>query len=93
MPPINRSLGRNVHIYDAKHPNTILGGLVLTNSITNGNFYSMVEILIIFTSTFLLRDEGGAEIKKDDRPLQPGKYYIVATGKFFFYNTLLSFSS
>jgi len=84
MPPINRSLGRNVHIYDDKHPDSVIGGLVLTNGITNGNFYSMVEILIIFTSAFLLRDEGGVELKKDNRPLQPGKYYIVATGKIFF---------
>jgi len=83
MPPLNRSLGRNVHIYDAKHPDSVIGGLVLTNGVTNDNFYSMVEILIVFTSTFLLRDEGGAEIKKDNDPLQPGKYYIIATGKFF----------
>ena len=84
MSPNNRSVGRNVHIYDAKHPDSVIGGLLLTNGVTNGNFYSMVEILIVFTSTFLLRDEGGAEIKKDNDPLQPGKYYIVATGKFFF---------
>ena len=93
MPPINRSLGRNVHIYDAKHADSVIGGLVLTNGVTNDNFYSMIEILIIFTSAFLLRDEGGAEIKKDNDPLQPGKYYIVAAGKVFFRNTLLSFRS
>ena len=93
MPPTNRSLGRNVHIYDAKHPDSVIGGLVLTNGVTNDNFYSMIEILIIFTSAFLLRDEGGTEIKKDNRPLQLGKYYIVATGKFFSCSTLLSFSS
>ena len=28
--------------------------------------------------------EGGVELKKDNRPLQPGKYYIIATGKIFF---------
>jgi hypothetical protein len=82
MPPLNRSEGRNVHIYDANDPTAELGGLVLTNGVTNANFYSMVEILVIFTSTFFLRDEGGTEIKKDNHPLQPGKYYIVATSKF-----------
>jgi hypothetical protein len=87
MPPIDRSFGRNVHIYDANSPNTVLGGLVLTNGVTNGNFYLMVKILIIFTSAFLLRDEAGTEIKKDDRPLQLGKYYIVTTGELFLYNT------
>jgi hypothetical protein len=40
----------------------------------------MVEILVIFASTFFLRDENGKKVEKDDDPLQPGKYYIVATG-------------
>ena len=48
MPPINRSAGRNVHIYDANDPTAVLGGLILVNGVTNANFYSMVEILIIF---------------------------------------------
>jgi hypothetical protein len=83
MAPINRSEGRNVHIYDANDPTTVLGGLVLTNGVTNANFYSMVEILIIFTSTFILRYDGGTDIMKDDHPLQPGNYYIVATSELF----------
>jgi hypothetical protein len=82
MPPFNRSRGRNVHIYDAKNPTVVLGGLILSNGVTNTNFYSMVEILIIFTSTFFLQDETGTKIEKDDYPFLPGKYYIVATGEF-----------
>jgi len=80
MPPIVRSEGRDVHLYGANDPTTELGGLFLTNGITNANFYSMVEIIIIFKSEFFLRDEGGTKIEKDDHPLQPGKYYIVAAG-------------
>ena len=82
MPPINRSGGRNVHIYDANNPTVELGGLILSNGVTNANFYSMVEILIIFTSSFFLQDETGTRIQKNDHPLQPGKYYIVSIGKF-----------
>jgi hypothetical protein len=88
MTPANRSRGRNIHIYDANDPTAVLGGLRLTNGITNANFYSMVEILIIpiddFSlqdeSYFFLRDEGNTKIERDNYPLLPGKYYIVATG-------------
>ncbi|KAF1813960.1 hypothetical protein P152DRAFT_465712 [Eremomyces bilateralis CBS 781.70] len=46
MPPRNRSLGRDVHIYDVNDRTTVLGGLILTNGVTNANFYSMVEIIV-----------------------------------------------
>jgi hypothetical protein len=78
----DRSQGRHVHIYDANDYTTVLGGLILTNGVTNANFYSMVEILILFTSNFKLQDEESAEIERNDNPLQPGKYYINAAGKF-----------
>lgn len=45
MPAVNRSAGRNVHLYKVNNSTEVLGGLVLTNGITNTNFYSMVEIL------------------------------------------------
>jgi hypothetical protein len=79
MARLSRSGGRNVRLYGANNPTTELGGLFLTNGITNANFYSMVEIIILFESEFFLRDEGDTIIKRDNHPLQPGKYYIVAT--------------
>jgi hypothetical protein len=82
MAPRDRSRGRDVHIYDLKDPTTILGGLILTNGITNTNFYSMVEILVLFMSNFELQDEGNTKIERNDEPLQPGRYYINAAGKF-----------
>ena len=81
MPPLSRSIGRNVRLYGPDDPTTELGGLFLTNGITNANFYSMVEIIIIFESKFSLCDEGGTVIEKDDHQLQPGKYYIGTTGE------------
>ena len=81
MPP-NRLAGRNVHIYDPNNPDPALGGLVLTPGVTNTNFYSLVEILVIFTSTFILQDEDATIIARDDHPLQPGKYYIISDGRF-----------
>jgi hypothetical protein len=52
----NRSAGLDVHIYDANDSATVLGGLSLTNGVTNANFYLMVEIIFIFGSNYFLRD-------------------------------------
>jgi len=79
--PADRSLGRDVFIYDAKDPGKVLGGLILTNGVTNANFYSMVEILIIFGGDFSLLDDSGTKINRDDNPLQPGNYFIDADGR------------
>jgi hypothetical protein len=78
----DRSRGRNVHIYDANDPSAVLGGLILANGVTNANFYSIVEILVLFTSNFELRDQSDTKIERNDDPLQPGKYYINTAGKF-----------
>ncbi|MCJ1254710.1 hypothetical protein MMC24_002526 [Lignoscripta atroalba] len=78
---LDRSGGRNVHIYATDDPTqTVLGGLVLTNGVTNNNFYSMIEIFLVFRSTFSLQDIDGVTIDRNDHPLQPGKYYV--TGSF-----------
>jgi hypothetical protein len=59
----------------------VLGGLILTNGVTNANLYSMVEIIVIFSGPFSLLDDDGTKIDKDDHPLQPGNYFIDADGK------------
>ncbi|KAH8147456.1 uncharacterized protein LAJ45_08613 [Morchella importuna] len=77
----NRSLGRNVHIYDASDPTgPVLGGLILTNGVTNVNLYSMVDIILILSSIYHLQDAGGSQVDRDDHPLQPGNYYVVTDG-------------
>lgn len=82
MSTANRSVGRDVFIYDANDPITVLGGLILTNGVTNSNFYSMVEVICIIGGDYFLRlgDEGGIVVQRDDGPLQPGKYYICTSG-------------
>jgi hypothetical protein len=84
MPAGDRTLGRDVLIYDANDPDEVLGGLVLTNGVTNANFYSMVEIMIIFGGGFSLLDEGGTKIDRDDCPLQPGNYFIDTDGRLLY---------
>ncbi|OAP63734.1 hypothetical protein AYL99_02961 [Fonsecaea erecta] len=85
MPPHSRSQGRDVHIYDRKD-STEIGGLILRPGVTNANFYAMIEIIVIFQSSFFLQDENETRIEKDDQPLQPGKYYIVASQPFHLNN-------
>jgi hypothetical protein len=87
MPPVNRSEGRDVHIYDNKDRTTMLGGLILTPGVTNANFYAMIRIFVEFTPrnrsrTFSLRNQSRITIQENHQPLQPGNYYIVTSGKF-----------
>jgi hypothetical protein len=82
MTNTSRSKYRNVHIFNASDRNATIGGLILTDGVTNANFYAMVEIIVIATSDFTLRNESDIIIKKDSSPLQPGNYYIHTPRKF-----------
>jgi hypothetical protein len=98
MPPLNRSRGRNVHIFDASDRNTSIGGLILTAGVTNANLYAMIEIFVIFDGEdilqnessiaiegeYILRNESSIAIEKDDSMLLPGNYYIHSSRKSFF---------
>ena len=79
----NRSAGRNVHIYDARNPAAVLGGLILMNGVTNANFYSMIEIFLWFDKNYFLRHADHTEVQKDEHAFQPGNYYIVTNGMHF----------
>ena len=82
MSVTHRSAGRDVFIYDANDAATVLGGLILTNGVTNANFYSMVEIIFILSREYILRHEDNATVPRDNHPLQPGNYYIITNGSF-----------
>jgi hypothetical protein len=81
MTDTGRSKYRNVHIFNANDRNTTIGGLILTDGVTNANFYAMIEIIVIVTSDFTLRNESDVIIKTDSSPLQPGNYYIHSPRK------------
>ena len=83
--PSERSIGRNVHIFDARNPTVALGGLILTGGITTSDFYAMMNILFIFTSDYQLQNEHGSMIPRNGDFLQPGSYYIVASGTLLLY--------
>ncbi len=73
----DRSVGRNVHLYDVEDRETVLGGLLLTNGVTKSNFYSMVEILLLFQSSFSIEHETSATLERNEEPLRSGNYYVV----------------
>jgi len=65
---------------------------MLSNGVTNANLYSMLDIFIVYDTPRevlldeekpFLQDKEGTKIEKNDDPLQPGEYYIVATCKVF----------
>ena len=60
----------------AKGDNTVLGGLVNTNGITNKNFYAMIEIILVFESSYALALGGDDEVPRDDAEMKPGDYYV-----------------
>ena len=81
FPMANRSSGRNVFIYDARDLDSVLGGLILTNGVTNANLYAMIEIFLIINQDYFLQYNGTEEVAKDEQALRPGSYYIVTDGK------------
>jgi len=82
--PRNRSKYRDVRIFDTSDRDTSIGGLIITAGVTNTNLYSMIEVFVIFTSEYILRNESDTTIEKDDSPVLPGNYYIDSPRKYFF---------
>ncbi len=75
-----RALGRNVFFHDIRHPDTILGGLILSNGVTKANFYQMVEIVLIISEDYFLQNPEGEKVLRNVDPLLPGNYYVVTDG-------------
>lgn len=75
-----RALGRDVFFYDLRDPSTLLGGLVLNPGVTNANFYSMINIILIITSTYSLQNDNSETLPQDSQPLLPGNYFVVTDG-------------
>ena len=73
----NRTAQRNVRIFSLQEPEVCVGGLVLTTGITHGGLYSMIDLIYLFSDGYLVRNEQGMWLNKDDHPLQKGNYCIL----------------
>lgn len=80
-----RAIARDVFFYDLRDPSTLLGGLVLTPGITNANFYSMLDIILVISTTYSLQNDKSEALPHDSQPLLPGSYFVVTDGKFAIY--------
>ncbi|KAL2020245.1 hypothetical protein VTK56DRAFT_8671 [Thermocarpiscus australiensis] len=66
MPPAStRAIRSDVFFYDLRDPSVQLGGLVLTPGVTNANFYSMIEIVIVISSDYFLQNDDREELPRD----------------------------
>lgn len=83
MPGLDRSAGRTLQLYNSSDKENVIGGLIVTNGITHANLYFMVEIIVVATSEFTLRDEDDMDIPKDDAQVEPGDYFINAASKIY----------
>ncbi|KAK9246943.1 hypothetical protein V1506DRAFT_447285, partial [Lipomyces tetrasporus] len=72
-----RAVGRDVHFYLSSEPDKPLGGMRLNPSVTEENFLSMLDILIVASGPYrvTLRSSGGDLMPTDDA-LKPGHYDI-----------------
>lgn len=78
---MSRASDRTVFIYNGQGNNEQLGGLVNNEGITNNNFFGMLEILLIFRSSYTLRLESGGVVHHDDAQLLDGKNYVDGKSK------------
>ena len=89
MSGADRSTARNVHIYDFREPNKVLGGLYLAQEITNLSLYAMLDIFIMPVEipssqdgfSYFLQTKDGTAIARESNLFRPGMYYLVATGE------------
>ncbi|KAK9357431.1 HNH endonuclease-domain-containing protein [Lipomyces starkeyi] len=73
-----RAIGRDVHFYLFSEPDQPLGGMRLNPSVTEENFLSMLDILIVATGPFRVTlRSAGVDLMRTNNPLKPGHYDII----------------
>lgn len=51
---------------------------MVTPGITNANFHSMLEIVLVMSSSYFIQTDDGTTLPRDPQPLLPGDYFVVA---------------
>ena len=67
-------------VFDPQDPDAVLGGLVATPGMTDANFYFMVGIALKITENYALQLFSGEFIEREEKPLQPGSYFVITSG-------------
>lgn len=72
---LDRSEDRNVHFFDERKPDIVLGGLVQNNSVTEKSFLLHLNIVCIITDPVHVYGQAtGDVVSMVDTPLQLGDY-------------------
>jgi hypothetical protein len=79
--PLDRSVGRNVHIFDARDPTKEIGGLLLCAGVSRRNFYDWVAMIITTDDDWHLEFEDN-RLPRDDAALSRGDYFLRCDGQF-----------
>ena len=81
----SRSGLRNINFYDAMHPDVALGGLCQNGSITEENFLSFLEILLVIpggTTLCVQARACGHIVTRVNTPLATGSYDLYCDGMY-----------
>lgn len=81
--PGPRAQLHDLHIFDSDAQTRRIGGLHVTNGITNQLLHDMIEIIIVVppTGNWSLRNEHGHSVLRDGNQVLRGNYFIVADCK------------
>ena len=88
MSRADRSADRDILIYDAQKPDTLIGGLCLIQEFTNANIYAMLDIFVVLSvsyeteSPYTLRSSNGESVQRDNAVFKKGTYFLEAASKF-----------
>lgn len=81
--PIDRSLGRNVHFYDASVPDVSLGGLIQNGSVTEANFLDMLSIILVTNTPIRVQGRtSGHIVTRTNSRVESGEYDIYCDSRF-----------
>ena len=81
----SRSALRNTHFYDPTNPEVVLGGFRQNGSITEANFLSFLDILLV-TQEGTVRVQArisGYLVTRTKTPLATGAYDIYCDGMYY----------
>ncbi len=73
----DKSIERNIHLYNVEDRETVLDNLILTNDVIKFNFYSMMRILLLFQFFFSIEHEISATLERNEELLSLENYYVV----------------
>ena len=79
----HRSHFRNVRFFDEANPDVVLGGLIQNGSLTEKNFLTMLQMIVLMTTAPIRvsAKDTGRVVSMVDTRLDMGDYMVSCEGK------------